>query len=119
MKRRSALIIEPDAQSAKLLSRILERDGWLVIVAHSVEGGRRLLDAMRTDVILLEPGGPHDAAVGHVYALRRASSDSVPIVVVSSDNDWSSLPPGCVGYVRKPIDIATFATQLAAFLEGP
>jgi DNA-binding response OmpR family regulator len=118
MKRRSALIIESDAQSAKLLSTVLEREGWLVIVSHSVEGGRRLLDVMRTDLIVLEPGSSHDVAVGYVYALRRASADSVPIVIVSSVNDWSPLPPGCLGFVRKPIDITTFPAQLTTFLEG-
>jgi DNA-binding response OmpR family regulator len=115
----SALIIEPDAQSAKLFSTVLEQAGWVVVVAHSVEAGRRLLGVLRTDLIVLEPGGAMESRLGHVYSLVKASGSTVPIAIVSSANGWLPLPAGCVGYLRKPIDVATFATELAALLEKP
>ena|SRR5689334_9018555 len=117
MARRSALIVDSDAGSAKLASLLLEQVGWLALVAHSVDAGRRVLDLLQVSVVVLEPGPSHERGVAYLHAFR-AAFPQLPIAIVST-NGWDAIAEreGC-HFIRKPLDVATFATQLIAIVEG-
>jgi len=109
-------VIDTDANSAKLLAVVLERAGCLVVVTHSVEAAKRLLDLLRFHIMVLEPGTLRDIGLDHAHALQRHTRGETPLVIVSSSADWADVR--CAGYFQKPIDVAKFATNLLSILEG-
>ena len=120
---RTALVIDPDPQSAKLVAVVLESEGWQVQVpATFVDAERALLTGARPDVILIELM-PLTSGLAFVETIkRRPATKSIPIVAVSSFNGDDVqrviVEAGCSGYFRKPIDVTTFAADLDLMLGG-
>ncbi len=115
------LLIEDDAQSARLATRVLERAGFAVI--HASEGltGLKIASQKNIDLVLLDLGLPDIG--GHTIAalLNRIPRD-IPVVAVTASTDAATqrraLTYGCDGYITKPIDTRAFAGQVGQYLPG-
>lgn len=114
----SVLLVDSDAPSVKLARHVLESAGWVVRAAPSFEGAREILAQFLPHVVVTElapPTQPYEI----VTNLRLAVLD-VPSVAVTSmngpDTEFRALTAGCSGFIRKPIDIGTFSSQLLAYL---
>ena len=115
------LIIEDDPQSARLATRVLEREGHTV--THTSEGlaGLKIASQGGIDLILLDLGLP-DISGHTVAALINRIPGEIPVVAVTASADAATerraLTYGCDGYITKPIDTRAFPEQIAVYLSG-
>ena len=115
------LYIDDDESNTKLMKRVLEADGYEVLLASNGSMGLAQANRERPDLILLDIYMPDMS--GHEVArrLRRLQhTRHIPIVMVSTsasslDRILSS-QAGCCGYITKPINIDCISSQVAAFL---
>lgn len=117
--RRSVLLVDDDEPSVKLARVVLEDAGWRVYAAPNLERAERLLASAVPALVVTELLRPDP--FGHLSKLRLAALD-IPIVAVTARSgpgtEFRTLMAGCVGFIRKPIDITKFSNQLLAFLGG-
>ncbi len=117
----SVLLVDSDAPSVKLARHVLESAGWVVMTAPSFEAAREVLAQCVPQLVVTElapPAQPYEI----VTNLRLAVLD-IPIVAVTSmsgpGTEFRALTAGCSGFIRKPIDIGTFSSQLLAYIGDP
>src|SRR5690348_14880991 len=114
------LIIEDDPQSARLATRVLEREGHEV--THTSEGlaGLKIASQGGVDLILLDLNLP-DISGHTVAALINRIPGNIPVVAVTASSDAATerraLTYGCDGFLTKPIDTRAFPEQIARFLK--
>ena len=113
------LLIEDDPNSARLTTRVLQREGYEVI--HASEGltGLKIASQRNVDLILLDLGLP-DIGGHTIAALINRIPGDIPVVAVSASTDSltqnRAMAYGCNGYITKPIDTRAFAEQIGPFL---
>jgi two-component system cell cycle response regulator DivK len=120
---KTILLMEDDPYEARLVTRIMQLQGYRVLHAPDGESGLALAQSEHPDVILLDLGLP-DLDGQTVAALLKAMPHlaHVPLVAVTA---W---PPdtardmakayGCQGFISKPISPKEFPAQIAAYLSG-
>ncbi len=114
---RSVLLIEDNEQNRYLLTFLLERSGYTVQAAEDGPRGIALARRAPPTVILLDIQLPGMDGHAVARALRQdAALGATPIIAVTSyampgDRD-KALAAGCSGYLEKPIDPATFVSEL-------
>ena len=115
------LLIEDNPVNRRLAEFLLRSQGYRVCEAATAEEAFELLKAERPDLILMDVQLP---GIDGLEAARRLKQDlttcNIPVVAVTSyamkGDREKALAAGCVGYITKPIDKATFAQQVAALL---
>lgn len=114
----SVLLIDRDPPSVKLARLVLEDAGWNVITASSVEVALDLVARVRPLLVVTDLVPPDPFAA--ITNLRRVLRDTPIVAVTSLDGpsiELGALSAGCDGYLRKPIDVSTFASQLRTFIK--
>lgn len=115
------LLIEDDPNSARLTTRVLQREGYEVI--HASEGltGLKIASQRNVDLILLDLGLP-DIGGHTIAALINRIPGDIPVVAVSASTDSltqsRAMAYGCNGYITKPIDTRAFAEQIGPYLRA-
>lgn len=115
------LLIEDNEQNIYLTTYLLQQGGFHIVAARSGPEGLELASRIRPDLIVLDIQLPQ--MDGHAVArqLRQdRTAPHVPIVAVTSyamagDRD-RILAVGCNGYIEKPINPDTFASEIASYL---
>ena len=116
------LVIEDMPDNAELARKVLTARGYEVILAYDAESGLKTATEQHPDIILLDLGLPdYDGQTLAGWLRDEPTLTNTPIVAVTA---W---PPetarqmvvsyGCNGYISKPINVANFADQIAAFLK--
>ena len=124
-ERARVLVCEDDPDVARLLSLMLEREGYRADIAHDATAARRLLlertyAAMTLDLLL-----PDQDGVALIRELRRDEATSrLPIVVVSvrAEEGKAELNGGALGVVDwlvKPIDETRLRTAMERAVRIP
>jgi two-component system, cell cycle response regulator DivK len=115
------LVIEDNEKNMYLATFILEKSGYRVFQARDGKAGIALARQIVPDLILLDIQLP----VMDGYAVARELTKNeelghVPIIAVTSyamlGDREHALEAGCVGYIEKPINPATFVTEIEHFL---
>lgn len=115
------LLIEDNEQNRYLVTFLLESRGHTVVSAAEGPEGIELAATLRPDLILLDIQLPSMDGYTVTRELRRREAmRATPIIAVTSyamlgDRD-KALAAGCDGYLEKPIDPATFVTDVERFL---
>ncbi|MES2831018.1 MAG: response regulator [Pseudomonadota bacterium] len=115
------LIIEDNIANMELMSYLLQRFGYQVMIASDGESGVAIAGEHTPDLILCDIHLPKLDGFGVVEALKRsAATNAVPIVAVTAqamvgDRD-RLLQAGFDGYLCKPIEAEDFIAQIEAFL---
>ncbi|MDB6175244.1 MAG: response regulator receiver protein [Chthoniobacteraceae bacterium] len=121
---RTILLIEDNENNRYLATYLLEEHGYKVVPATDGLHGIALAQTFTPDLVVLDIQLPtmdgHDVA----RALRRIESlRETPIVAVTSyammGDREKALAAGCNGYIEKPIDPDTFATEVTSFGSHP
>jgi two-component system cell cycle response regulator DivK len=116
-----AWVVEDNDQNFELVDFLLAEAGWEVARAASGAELRRLADGPQSppDVVLLDMNLPDASGLDLLGDLRaRPALAAVPVIAVTAHamrgDRERCLEAGCDGYLSKPIDAATFATEVAA-----
>ena len=110
------LLIEDNESNAYLAQLLLERRGHVVQVARTGTAGVELARRGRYDAILLDLRLPDGNGCDFVESLRAAGSRPVPVIAVSAhamaSDQHRALDVGCVAFIEKPIDVASFVDRI-------
>jgi two-component system cell cycle response regulator DivK len=114
------LVIEDNEKNMYLVTFILEKTGYRVVQARDGQAGIALARQIIPDLILLDIQLPvmDGYAVAHELT-KNGDLGHVPIVAVTSyampGDREHALEAGCVGYIEKPINPATFVTEIEQY----
>jgi two-component system cell cycle response regulator DivK len=117
------LIVDDNAKSRKLAADVLSVAGFETLEAATGAEGLALAVARVPDVILMDLRLPD---MDGTEATRRLGDDErtagIPVVAVSAlrlegGDDWLA-EAGFVGWLEKPIHVATFPDQVRRYAEG-
>jgi CheY-like chemotaxis protein len=116
---RTALLIDADAASAKLERIVLQAEGWLVVHVATGDEALALLRRVEPDLIVIDILLPPAASYARIHRMKDLAPH-VPIIAVTvldgPEAELGAMSAGCSGFISKPIDVSTFATQLSRFL---
>ncbi len=115
MKR--ALVIEDNADNMKLITFILEKNGYVTIRAENGKTGIELALKEKPDFILLDIQLPDMDGTEVLKEIRKSEIDGkIPVIAITSyamSGDRTRLiEAGCNGYLEKPIDPVTIINQI-------
>jgi two-component system cell cycle response regulator DivK len=115
------LVVEDNADSAELAGRVLSARGFAVSHAPDAETALQLAIDNPPDVIVMDLGLPDADGQTLVGWMRRVPELAhTPIVVCTAWPEEAAKRMveayGCDGYIRKPISVATFASEIAKYV---
>ena len=107
MKR--VLVVEDNMNNMRLITKLLENDGYETIKAVTGEEGVRLALEKKPDLILMDIKFPGIDGLEATRRIRASKSDGkVPIIAITSfamaGDREKYLEEGFTGYIEKPID---------------
>lgn len=115
------LVIEDNEKNMYLTTFLLEKFGYQVLQARDGPTGIELANQRNPDLILLDIQLP--GMDGYTIArelTHHTAQQNIPIVAVTSyamsGDRERTLAAGCVGYIEKPINPATFVAEIERFL---
>jgi len=115
MKR--ALVIEDNEDNMKLITFILEKNGYGTIKAENSKTGIALAIKEKPDFILLDIQLPDMDGMEVLKAIRGSEANGeIPIIAITSyamsGDRERLLQAGCNGYIEKPIDPEIIINQI-------
>lgn len=118
------LVIDDDANSAKLLAVILRAEGCVVRLAGSAEDARAVLRDFWPRVIVTDLVLPKMNGLVLIQLLKTdpATRDIVIVAVTALHGQGTerlAIEAGCARYLRKPIDPLGFPKLLTTLLRRP
>lgn len=121
MRKKSILLIEDNEQNSYLTTFLLETHGFEVVPAADGTIGIDIAQKILPDLILLDIQLPLMDGYAVAKALREIESlQPIPIIAVTSyamvGDREKCLAAGCSGYIEKPINPETFATEVSTYL---
>jgi two-component system cell cycle response regulator DivK len=116
------LLIEDNPQNALLIRRILEARSHEIIHVAEGEAGLQAAIECQPDLILVDLGLPDiDGQTLVAFIKRVPELQHVPVVAVTAWPEDTAremaMAYGCNGFISKPINIRTFADQIAKYLK--
>jgi len=112
----TALIIDDEVQIRRLLSIVLEAEGYRVLEAESGRQGLSDVALRRPDVVLLDLGLPDIDGMDLLKRLREWSR--VPVLILSvrggPEDKVAAMDSGADDYVTKPFDSGELLARLRA-----
>ena len=124
MSKDVILIVDDNEMNLKLLSWLLEKNGYEVHIATDATTARATVRAVRPQLVLMDIQLPD---IDGLQLTREFKADPalrhIPVVAVTSyamkGDRQRSLDAGCDGYITKPIDTSQFPSEIRKFLRHP
>jgi len=117
----SALLVEDNEQNLELASFLLTEAGFELCPARDLDEARRVLRSFTPDVVLMDmnvKGADGLTLVAEIRAEPRLQR--VPVLALTAHamrgDRERFLAAGCDGYLPKPIDVKSFAQEVARYL---
>jgi CheY-like chemotaxis protein len=122
MPRARILIVEDDRDNLGLIRFILERADYEVLEAHTGLEGLKLTREEVPDLVLLDLAMPELDGWTVAKKLKAdPNTQKIPVVALTvrtlSEDRKRALAAGCDGYMTKPMNVASFAEEIASFIE--
>jgi two-component system cell cycle response regulator DivK len=117
------LYIEDNIENRLLIKRILEAEGYQVLVAGSTKNATRILNNYRPNLILMDINMPdmdgylYTSQIKQIYQLNNVPIIAVTANVMKGDRE-RAIQAGCDGYVQKPIDIDSFPGLISEYINS-
>jgi DNA-binding response OmpR family regulator len=118
------LIAEDDRVTVQILSSVLKKAGYDVLIAH--DAMQAVMMAMRKppDAILLDIGMPGGTGMQVLQRLKASTKTSMIPVIVLTGSTEPDLPDrvralGAAEFMSKPVDPATLLSTLQRLLGQP
>lgn len=121
MKKALILYIEDNDDNRKLVSRVLEADGYTVCGVESGFAGFAILEELTPDLILVDLQLPIMDGYTITEKLRQLEGFThIPIVALSAyvlqEDIERCYAAGCNGFIQKPIDVDTLTEEVDLYL---
>jgi CheY-like chemotaxis protein len=115
------LIVEDNEANRLLAGAVLEREGYRVEMAGNAEEALQKLANRSPDLILMDVQMP---GMDGLTLTRRLKGDArtanIPVVALTAlammGDRERTLEAGCSGYISKPINTRTFASEVSKYL---
>jgi len=119
---KTILLIEDNEQNRYLVTFLLEKRGYVVVAAFDGKSGIKMANTIRPIAILLDIQLPETDGYEVARTLRGSPTqrDTTIIAVTSyamSGDREKALAAGCNGYIEKPINPATFVSEIESFIQ--
>jgi two-component system cell cycle response regulator DivK len=117
----TVLYVEDNLENRMLIRRVLEAEGFRVILASGAAEALQVLQHEKPQLILIDVSMPEVDG----YTLTRqikglAGFERVPIIALTANvmrgEKERALQAGCDGYIPKPVDIDMLTQQIESFL---
>ena len=123
MKKQRILVVDDHPVNLKLVSSVLESDGYDVDTAVDAEDAQEILSRVLPDIILMDIALPGMDGLTLTRQLKADPSTSHIIIVALTafamkGDDKKAFAAGCDGYITKPIDTRTLSAQVNDYLES-
>ena len=121
---KTVLVVEDNELNLELVRDVLEFNGYVVREARTGQEGIDAASAERLDLILMDlqlPDMDGREVLTEIRALgvSRETTPSVAVTAFAMKGDEERfLAAGFDGYIAKPIDVTTFADQIARYCEA-
>lgn len=119
--RGTILYVEDNPENRMLIRRVLEADGFRVLLASSATEALQILQQERPDVMLVDVSMPD--VDGYTLTTRVKSMpefERLPIVALTANvmrgEQERARQAGCDGYIPKPVDIDVLSEQIERFI---
>ena len=122
MKKKKVLVVDDDKKSRYLVSFLLEKESFEVIMATNGLEGIEAARKQQVDLIIMDVKMPKMDSYETTKRIRRLKKyKSIPIIALTSyamtEDKERALKAGCTGYIPKPITPETFISEIKKFLE--
>jgi DNA-binding response OmpR family regulator len=116
------VLIEDNAQSARLAAKLLQKAGHQVTTAETGEDGLTAILESPPDLVLIDLGLPDIDGQTVVALLRQQPTlEATRLIAFTAwpkETAFSMAQAyGCDGVITKPIDTRAFAAQVEAFIQ--
>jgi len=115
------LVVEDNEANQLLASSVLEREGFRVEIAGNAQEALEKVSITPPDLILMDVQMPGVDGLTFTRRLKaNQKTAAIPIVALTAlamlGDRERTLDAGCAGYIPKPINTRTFATEVRQFL---
>jgi CheY-like chemotaxis protein len=115
------LVVDDNATNLKLVSDLLEFEGYEILKAADAEAAQVVLAVSLPELILMDIALPGMDGLTLTRKLKAdASTSHVRIVALTAfamkGDDQKAFDAGCDGYITKPINTRTLPAQVAGYL---
>jgi two-component system phosphate regulon response regulator OmpR len=121
MKNPRLLIVEDDPEMRDLLRKVLEKDGYQVLLAANGHEATALLSRNHFDLVVTDMLMPHDGGLELMETIRH-TQPMLPVIIITAFGDWASysraLELGAVAFISKPLKMAELVSAIHTALEG-
>ena len=116
------LIVDDIAENRDMLSRRLERRGYMTEQAADGQSALEAISAQSVDLVLLDIMLPDMSGLDVLRQIRETSSRrALPVIMVSAKNESfdvvEALNLGANDYVTKPVDFAVTMARIDTHLQ--
>lgn len=113
----TALIVEPDAASGKLLAVVLQQAGVQTHWVRTAEEAIRVLGAFKFHVVITELELPVMTGLMLIETIRATPPIRETLIVVATANHGpetkrKARAAGCQSFAAKPIEATSFGSQV-------
>jgi len=117
------LYIEDNAENRLLIRRVLEAEGYTVILAPNAKDGVARAMADPPDLILMDINLPETDGYTTTAQIKATPGlEGIKVVALTANvmkgDREKTLAAGCDGYIQKPIDVDQLPRQIARYLES-
>jgi len=119
---KTILIVEDNLKNLKLCRDLLDLRGYMVLEATDGEEAVNLARLHKPDLIIMDIQLPVFSGMEAARILRgKRETENIPIIAFTAfamkGDEERFLKSGFNGYIPKPINTRTFATEVEGFLE--
>lgn len=119
--RKAVLLVDDDADFAKVVKLYFERSGLELVFASSGKKALKAFDARKPDVMIIDVNMPKMSGVEVCSSIRaRMGGRPLPIIALtgyhSEDSKKEMMAVGADLYLTKPIDMKKLVEHVLKFL---
>lgn len=117
------LYIEDNPENRTLVRRVLEVEGYTVILAINAREGLAKALTDKPDLILMDINMPEmDGYTTTAHIKSMPGLETIKVIALTANvmkgDKEKTLAAGCDGYIQKPIDVDQLPRQIARYLEN-